>query len=190
MVIAMRHGETDWNAKNIGAGHDVEVLRGNFDVPLNADGAKAVHEHAVEICEQYPVVEVRSTPDLLRAKQSRTIVAQVCDVPEVDAPELAPWDPGDLSGRPIEAITAVIEFLMDIPFIPAPGGGQAYGDYVQNFTAAWHKAYAEYGQDDSRAVVLILFGNEFRVLPQILEGKPIDKYTAQPVKPGDYVVVH
>ena len=186
----MRHGKTDWNAKDVaGPGHDAEVLRGNIDIPLNAEGAQTVHEHAIAICQQYPVHEVHSTPALLRAKQTRAIVAAVCNVPEVDAPEFSPWDPGYLSGQPIAAVETIIEFLMDIPFIPAPGG-QSYGAYVQNFTNAWQALYQEWGGDDSRAVVVILFGNEFRVLPKILEGKPVDRYSQQKVKPGDYVVVH
>jgi broad specificity phosphatase PhoE len=188
MVIAIRHGETDWNAKEAHAGGDAEILRGNIDVPLNPAGVEHVLQSAQELCH-YPLVEVRSTPNFLRASQTRHIIAQACGIPEVDAPEFAPWDPGVLSGKPVTLIAELLEFLIDIPFIPAPQG-QSFGDYFQNFANAWHRVYAQFGQDDSRAVVLVLFGNEFRALPAITEGKPIDKYATQKVKPGDYVVIH
>jgi broad specificity phosphatase PhoE len=189
MVIAIRHGKTDWNAKDAGGEGQAEILRGNVDVPLNAQGVADVTESAQEIAAEFPVVEVRSTPAYQRAKQTRDIIAQVCGVPAKDAPEFAPYNPGDLSGRPVNAIIDIIEFLIDVPFIPAPGG-DTFGDYFQRFSDSWHKVYAEFGGDDSRAVVLVLFGNEFRVLPAVTEGKPIDKYATQKVKPGEYVVIH
>lgn len=189
MIIAMRHAATDWNAQQDSGSGGAEILRGNIDVPINAAGAQKAQESAALICQRYPVQEVRGTPQYQRITQTRHIVAQVCGVPEVDAPEFAPWDPGTLSGKPLEAIADIIGLLMDIPFIPAPGG-DAYGDYVNNFQRVWQKVYAEYGQDDSRAVVLILFGNEFRVLPMITRGEPIEQYSQQKVKPGDFVVIH
>ena len=199
MVIAIRHGETDWNAKKSpgggkNPGGDAEILRGNIDVPLNAEGKAGVEESAQEIC-QYPVLEVRSTPNYLRATQTRHIIARVCSeahgfhVPEKDAPELDPYDVGALSGKPVINILPLLMLLIDIPFLKAPGG-ESFQNYADEFTNYWHQTYTEYGGDDSRAVVLVLFGNEFRLLPAITEGKPIDKYTQQKVKPGDFVVIH
>lgn len=189
MVIAIRHGKTDWNAKDAGGAGQAEILRGNIDVPLNAQGIADVTAAAREICAEFPVEKVLSTPAYQRAKQTRQIVAQVCGIPEEDAPQFAPWDPGALSGQPVTLIADLLELLIDVPFLPAPGG-QAFGDYFQNFSDAWHALYAEYGGDDSRAVAVVLFGNEFRALPAVTEGKPIDKYATQKVKPGEYVVVH
>jgi broad specificity phosphatase PhoE len=193
MVIAIRHGETDRNVKGAGGGpgQDVEVLRGTDDPPLNAAGAKKIYAQAHELCQRYPVEEVRSTPHYKRAVQTRHIIAQVCRVPEVDAPEFAPLDIGHLSGAALTPLVwELIGFLMDVPFIPFPGGG-TYGEYFSNLLNNFHRVYEEYGGDDSRAVVLVLFGNEFRALPAITEpGKPIERYTQQKVKPGDYVVIH
>jgi broad specificity phosphatase PhoE len=189
MVIAIRHGETDWNAKEAHGTEDAEILRGNLDVPLNNQGKQKVLESAHEICPRYPVHEVRSSPDYQRATETRHILAEVCQVPEVDAPEFAPYDPGSLSGKPISLIGDILEYLIDIPFLAAPGGGQSFEEYFQNFASAWHSLYSEYGGDDSKAVVVVLFGNEFRALPAILQGKPVDKHATTKVKPGEYVVV-
>jgi broad specificity phosphatase PhoE len=189
MVIAIRHGETDWNAKGFHQGQgNVEILRGNIDVPLNAEGIAQVHTAAEKIC-RYPIEKVLSTPKFQRAKQTRDLLAQLCGVPTVDAPEFAPYDPGSLSGQPVQAIIDILEMLIEVPILQAPGGG-TYAEYFQNFANAWHKLYAEYGGDDSRAVVVVLFGNEFRALPAVLYGKPIEKYSQQAVKPGQFVVIH
>jgi broad specificity phosphatase PhoE len=200
MVICIRHGETDWNAKAVpggggkNPGGDAEILRGNIDVPLNAQGAAGVAESAHEIC-QYPVLEVRSTPHYLRDTQTRHIVSEVCSqahgrrVPEVDAIELDPYDVGSLSGKPVINILPLLELLIEIPFLKAPAG-ESYAQYATDFANYFAHVYAEYGGDDSKAVVLVLHGNEFRLLPNITAGKPIQKYTQQKVKPGEFLVIH
>jgi broad specificity phosphatase PhoE len=200
MVIAIRHGETDWNAKGpSGGGGDAEVLRGNIDVPLNDEGIREIHTSAAKIC-QYPIEKVLGTPAFQRARQTRDIIAQVCTqhlaaqglnrlVPAVDAPQFAPYDPGDLSGQPVHLILDLLEMLIEVPFLTAPGGG-TYQEYFENFANAWHSLYAEYGGDGSRAVCVVLFGNEFRALPAVLYGKPIEKYSQQAVKPGQFVVIN
>jgi broad specificity phosphatase PhoE len=188
MVIAIRHGETDWNAKGAGGHGDTEILRGNIDVPLNKEGIRQVETSAAKIC-QYPLQKVLSTPSFQRARQTRDIIAKICNVPAEDAPQFAPYDPGDLSGKPVAAIMDLLELLIEVPFLQAPGGG-TYADYFTNFSNAWESLYTDYGGDDSRAVAVVLFGNEFRALPAVLYGKPVEKYTQQMVKPGQFMVIH
>jgi broad specificity phosphatase PhoE len=186
MVIAIRHGATDWNAA--GTGGSAEVLRGNIDVPLNAAGVQQVQATAARIC-QYPIEKVLGTPKFQRVKQTRDIIAQVCGVPAVDAPQFAPYDPGDLSGRPLAAIISILELLIDVPLLTAPNGG-TYADYFQNFQSAWQDLYSQYAGDDTRAVAVVLFGNEFRALPAVLRGDPIQKPEQQTVQPGQFLVIH
>jgi hypothetical protein len=121
---------------------------------------------------------------------TRDIVAHVCGVPAVDAPELAPYNPGNLSGQAVALVEEVIAWLMDFPWIAAPGGGDTYEGWLANWTDYFHRVYAEFGGDDTRAVVLIVFGMELRALSHITEGKPIERYERQSVKPGQFVVVH
>jgi broad specificity phosphatase PhoE len=187
MVIAIRHAETDWNAKGASGG-DTEILRGTLDPPLNAEGVRQAETSAAKICS-YPLEKVLGTPKFQRAKQTRDIIAKVCGVPAEDAPQFAPYDPGDLSGKPVSAIMDLLELLIEVPFLQAPGGG-TYADYFTNFSHAWQSLYTDYGGDDSRAVAVVLFGNEFRALPAVLYGKPVEKYTQQVVKPGQFMVIH
>jgi broad specificity phosphatase PhoE len=188
VVIALRHGETDWNAKKGSGGGDAEILRGNIDVPLNEEGIYQVHTAASKICH-YPLEKVLSTPHFQRAKETRDIIARDCGVPAEDAPQFAPYDPGNLSGQPVKAIIGILEMLIEVPLLVAPGGG-TYADYFSNFQHAWAQLYQEYGRDDSRAACVVLFGNEFRALPAVLYGKPIEKYSQQMVKPGQFLVVN
>jgi broad specificity phosphatase PhoE len=188
MVIAIRHGATDWNAKASPGGTGTEVLRGNIDVPLNAAGIQQAQTTATRVC-QYPLEKVLGTPKFQRVKQTRDIIAQACGVPVVDAPQFAPYDPGDLSGKPLSAIVTILELLIDVPLMTAPNGG-SYADYFQNFANAWQELYSEYGGDDSRAAAVVLFGNEFRALPAVLRGDPIQKPEQQTVQPGQFLVIH
>jgi broad specificity phosphatase PhoE len=188
VVIAIRHGATDWNANASPGGTGTEVLRGNIDVPLNAAGAQQIQSAAVSLC-QYPLEKVLGTPKFQRVKQSRDIISQACGVPAIDAPQFAPYDPGDLSGKAMNAVLAILELLIDVPFLSAPNGG-TYADYFANFSSAWQDLYAEYGGDDTRAVAVVLFGNEFRALPAVLRGEPIQKPEQQTVQPGQFLVVH
>ena len=187
MLIYMRHAQTDWNAK--GYGGEAEVLRGNLDVPPNAAGIQETYAVAEQLCAKYPVVEVRGTPHYLRDKITRDIVAEVCAVPAVDAPELDPYNVGDLSGKSVALVETIIDWLIDFPMVLAPGG-ESYDNFIQEFAAYHQKAYAEYGGDDSRALVSIVHGNEIRALPFVVEGKPVTAYRHQRVKPSQYVVVH
>jgi broad specificity phosphatase PhoE len=184
MIIAIRHGATAWNKGE----SDVEVLRGRADPPLSSAGIAVVQASASEICE-YGIEEVRASPNFLRDTQTRAIVASICNVPEVDAPELDPYDAGDLSGKPLINVLPLLEMLIAIPFLSAPGG-ETYEDYAREFAAYWHGVYAEFGGDDSRAVVLVLHGNEFRLLPHLLTGEPVGSYAESAIDPGDFVVIH
>ena len=190
-MIAIRHGATDWNAKSSPGGtgtSNAEVLRGNIDVPLNSAGVQQVQSAAVRLC-QYPLEKVLGTPKFQRVKQTRDIISEACGIPAVDAPQFAPYDPGDLSGKPLAAVISILELLIDVPLLTAPNGS-TYADYFANFAGAWQELYAEYGGDDTRAAVVVLFGNEFRALPAVLRGEPIQKPEQQTVQPGQFLVIH
>jgi broad specificity phosphatase PhoE len=189
----MRHEQTDWNAK--GYGGDAEVLRGNLDIPLNAAGIADGHAKAEDLCAKYPVVEVRCSPNYIRDKQTGQIVAQICGVPLNFTDQLDPYNPGSLSGKSVAAIEVILDMLIDMPLLPAPGGGDTYADFVNRFDAYFHSVYDPpphgegFGGDPSRAIVLIVHGMEMRALPYVVERKPVVAHRHQSFKPGEFVVV-
>lgn len=190
MVICLRHGHTPWNAKQLaGKSGDVESLRGNDKtVDLDDQGRMEVSQAAVEICA-YPVTEVRAAISYKRDASTGQIVSSACHVGLKDMPALAPWDPGALTGMPLEMIWDLIALLIDVPAI-SPPGGKTVGSWLSAWIDTFQKVYAEYGQDDTRAVVLIVHGMEMRALPVVTGTGPMEKYKEQSVKPGEFVVVH
>lgn len=190
MIICLRHGHTPWNAKEVaGKAGDVEALRGNDKtIDLDEQGKHDIAQAAIEICS-YPVQEVRAAMAYKRDASSGQIVAVACQAPMKDMPALAPWDPGALTGMPLQMVWDLIALLMDVPAI-APPGGETVGEWLSAWLDTFQKVYAEYGQDDSRAVVLIVHGMEMRALPVVTGTGPMEKYQQQVVKPGEFVVVH
>lgn len=192
MVICMRHEQTDWNAK--GYGGEAEVLRGNVDIGLNATGIADAQAKAEDLCTKYPIVEVRCSPNYQRDLQTGQIVAQICGVPLSTDSALDPYNPGDLSGKAVAAIEAILDLLIDIPFLPAPGG-ESINNWISEFDTYFHGIYDPpphgegFGGDDSRAIVLIVHGMELRALPWVTERKPMTAYRHQSFKPGEYVVI-
>ena len=207
MVICLRHGATDWNAKSVAgkagdaetaaaigpdaaASGSQELLRGNDpNIDLNAAGVAKVTSSAREIAALAHVAEIRAALQFQRDKTTAQIVAQVTGAPIANHPELAPWDPGELTGKAVGAIAELIAFLIDVPFI-APPGGEAIGGWLAEWQQTFHQAYVDFGGDDSRAVVLIVHGMELRALPVVTGTGAMEKYEQQSVKPGEFVVVH
>ncbi|HOB29655.1 MAG TPA: histidine phosphatase family protein [Bacillota bacterium] len=65
-IILIRHGETDWNKKN--------VFRGLKDIPLNENGLRQAHKTTAAL-QKVPVKAVYSSP-LSRAFETATIIAK------------------------------------------------------------------------------------------------------------------
>jgi len=87
-IILIRHGETDWNA--------VGRIQGHLPVPLNARGAAQAEALALHL-RKIPFDAIYSS-DLLRARQTAGLIAEV-NGHEIQGDErLREWDLGILSG--------------------------------------------------------------------------------------------
>jgi probable phosphoglycerate mutase len=69
-ILAIRHGETDWNVGG--------RIQGQLDVPLNEMGRWQVHRLALAVAEE-PITAIYSS-DLLRALETAQAVARGCSV--------------------------------------------------------------------------------------------------------------
>jgi broad specificity phosphatase PhoE len=185
MVILLRHASTDWNVKERGG--ETEFVRGNIDIGLDDQGRAEAYHAAKRIC-RYPVKEIRRGT-YKRDIETARIVAQVCQIPEVEVPALDPWNTGDLSGKIFDLVWPVMSLLIDLPDIPAPGG-ESYGQHRDKFDASFWKTYDEYGGRADAAVVLVLHGTEFRALPNILYGVPVRTDQREHVKPAEMIVLN
>jgi len=199
MVICLRHGTTDWNAEQQQtAGKETlharkEILHGNNKtIDLNAAGKQAVHDAAVEMRTQFPhtiFVEVRSSPDYARDLTTRHIVAGTLNIPEKDDARLNPYNPGDLSGKPLTMVWDMLALLIELPAV-APPGGETMGAWLGDWSDYFQQTYVEYGGNDGHAVILVLHGMEFRALPLLTGEGSMEKQKEQNVKPGEFVVIH
>jgi broad specificity phosphatase PhoE len=185
VLILLRHASTDWNAKK--AGGETEFVRGNnSQIGINAQGRDEALQAAKKIC-QYPVKEIhRGT--YKRDVDTAHIVAQYCQIPEVEDVALNPWNTGDLTGKPYSLIWPLMALLIDIPGMPVPGG-ESSGEHRARWDAAFWKAYAEYGHRSDIAVVLVTHGTEFRALRSTLYGEPVNTAKRENVKPAEIVVI-
>lgn len=87
-IILIRHGETEWNAQG--------RIQGHLPVPLNTRGAAQAEAVAVHL-RDVPFDAIYSS-DLLRARQTADLIAEVSGHAIRDDERLREWDLGILSG--------------------------------------------------------------------------------------------
>lgn len=89
-LYLLRHGETDWNVKNLVQGHS--------DIPLNKNGEKQAKQLAKKL-KRIKFSAVFSS-DLLRAKKTAEIIAVEHNLTVITKQVLRERDFGDLEGKP------------------------------------------------------------------------------------------
>ena len=89
----LRHGETDWNTRNLS--------QGNVEVPLNATGIAQAHA-AAELLRGRGINSLVSSP-MSRARDTADIVAAALQLPVEVEPELHEVSFGVQEGQPMAA---------------------------------------------------------------------------------------
>lgn len=87
-IILVRHGETDWNVEG--------RIQGHLPVPLNAQGAAQAEALAIHL--RNVQFDVMYSSDLLRARQTAELIAEVSGHEILEDERLREWDLGILSG--------------------------------------------------------------------------------------------
>ncbi len=87
-IILIRHGETDWNAEG--------RIQGHLPVPLNARGAAQAEALALHVREL--AFDAIYSSDLLRARQTAEMIAELSGHEIQDDTRLREWDLGILTG--------------------------------------------------------------------------------------------
>ncbi len=130
-VTAVRHGQTDWNAKGLVQGED--------DIPLNDTGRKQAAERAQALKGKKFDVVISS--DLSRARETAQIIADALGLPLGEAwHELRERKLGTWSGKTVEEIHAMHPSRAkgNPAFHP---GTPENGESLQHFIARVEKAY-------------------------------------------------
>lgn len=90
VLYLLRHGETDWNAKNL--------IQGQSDIPLNKNGKR----QAKLLAKKFKKIKLTAvfSSDLVRAEKTAKIIAAEHNLPVITNKALRERDFGDLEGKP------------------------------------------------------------------------------------------
>lgn len=96
-ICLIRHGETDWNAK--------DKIQGTTDIPLNDNGLRQARECSDHLkADDWDVI---ITSPLIRAKQTAKIINQKLQLPLYEMEEFQERHFGDAEGLSIEDRKAI-----------------------------------------------------------------------------------
>ena len=157
MILALRHASTDFNAGG------AERVRGQLNIPLNAEGQQEASEAADRLKTfQDSGTSIRRilSCDLDRARQTADPVSQALGLPVYYSAALRTWNLGDLQGQPVEEAGPEIAALvqrMDEP----PANGESYREFLARFLTFVAPFF--HGQPDDVTLV-ITHGQNIRAL--------------------------
>ena len=72
-LLYLRHGQTDWNARNL--------VQGRTDIPLNGTGREQARAQAQALTSQQPPVDVIYASPMLRARETAEIIQRALGAP-------------------------------------------------------------------------------------------------------------
>lgn len=114
-VFLIRHGETDRNATS--------VFQGYGPVPLNARGRRQATRVAERLRPMRPAMLYSS--DILRARQTATIIGRKLQLPVQFCAGLREWNVGVWAGKPTADYTAHLETVQAHPVTYVPPEGES-----------------------------------------------------------------
>ena len=140
-ILAIRHGETDWNVDG--------RIQGQLDIPLNAMGQWQVHRLALAVADE-GIAAVYSS-DLLRAFETAQSVSRGCGEPIVTDTGLRERGFGEFEGLSYAEINARWPELGERwrkrdPEFGAPGGETLNQFYARSIATAERLAALHPGQ--------------------------------------------
>ncbi|HEY9066134.1 MAG TPA: histidine phosphatase family protein [Burkholderiaceae bacterium] len=164
-MLAVRHGETDWNVEN--------RIQGQLDVPLNDVGRWQAHRLALAMAEES--VDAIYASDLLRTVQTATPTSRGCGVDVVTDTGLRERGFGVFEGLTFTEIEQrwpeqSARWRRRDPSFGAEGG-ETLGDfYARSVDAATRLAAAHAGQ----TIVLVTHGGVLDCLYRAASRVPLD----------------
>lgn len=130
IYFAARHGETHANIKS------QEKMRGQSNMPLDEKG----RQEAVKIghfAKEQDVKKIYHSP-IQRVAETAKIVAEIAGVPREEDGDLKTWDPGFLTGRPVNRVQRLVDYYETHPDATVPDG-ETTGTFHKRASKAWAK---------------------------------------------------
>jgi len=140
-VLAIRHGETDWNVAT--------RIQGLTDIPLNERGRQQAARLAQALADE--TLHAVYTSNLQRARDTAAALAQACGAPLLEDTELRERHFGDFEGATFEEIAQrwpedALRWRRREPDF-GPTGGESLQTFFDRSVAAAHRlAAAHAGQ--------------------------------------------
>jgi broad specificity phosphatase PhoE len=148
----LRHGETDWNTR--------DLAQGNVDIPLNATGL-AQARSAAQLLRGKKIGAIVASP-LGRAKVTAEIAAEAIGLPVEIDPDLHECAYGVMEGQPMaEWFSAWVEGTM------TPEGGESFADLKRRAVEAVNRCLLR-----PAPVLVVAHGAVFRALRGVMGHEP------------------
>lgn len=168
-VIAVRHGETAWNADG--------RIQGQLDIPLNDAGRWQAQRLGQAVAEE--VFDAVHTSDLLRAHQTAQAVAGVAGLPLQGHAGLRERHLGDFQGKTLPEIQALWPdqyraWRERVPGFAPSGGGESLVQFRERVLATVHRLAQAQGQGQ---IALVAHGGVMDILYRAATGQ--DLHTAR-----------
>jgi len=169
-AVFVRHGASDANQGEGGQ----ELVRGQWDVPLNSDGKAEAIEAGRTIARHGGASKVYSSP-LSRGRDTAHAIGQATGADVQVTDQLLPWDKGDAEGKPVaQEDPKLRRMAQDHRTQPVPGG-ESYDKFAnRSDTAA--RSIVSAGKRSVKAgkgpVGPLGHSVDMRRLGHAIEGKP------------------
>ena len=163
-IIAIRHGETDWNVDT--------RIQGHLDIPLNDTGLWQARQLARALAGE-PLSAIYAS-DLQRAHTTARAIAEATGAPLLPEPALRERSFGELEGRTFAEIEAELpeqarRWRQRDPHF-APEGGETLVQLRERIAATTHRLAA---QHTGGLVVLVAHGGVLDVLYRLATGQEL-----------------
>ncbi|XP_010907875.1 phosphoglycerate mutase-like protein 4 [Elaeis guineensis] len=157
-IVAVRHGETCWNASRI--------IQGHLDSELNETGRRQAIAVSIRLSKEHRWDAIYSS-DLKRAAETAQIIANSCDLPEVILdPTLRERHLGDLQGLTLRDAAKLKPQAYKLFLSPKcdkeiPGGGESLDQFHERCVSSLERIARKH---KGERVVVVTHGGVLREL--------------------------
>jgi len=177
----VRHGETDWNLRNI--------VQGQSDIPLNETGLAQARMIALKLKPE-PFAAIYAS-DLDRARTTARIIAEQLNLPVRIDPRLREIQQGSWEGHAISEIIALypedFRTRNDHPTLPAAVGAEPVAEVVARMVQAVNDIHAAHPDEK---VLLVSHGFAISALYCTINGIPLQEASAYIPDNGHPVIIN
>lgn len=162
-IYFTRHGETEWNSRNI--------ICGITDIGLSPKGEEQAQRLADDISENHRDIDMIICSPMKRAVQTAAPVARALGLEPVCDDRLREWDYGSYEGKYRDAegfAAAKLEFGCRMP-----NGGESVFDVVARVYGLIGEISEKYGD---KTVLLVCHGGVCRVIEAYCRGMTRDEF--------------